>query len=851
MQQDQMQQDQAQATPFAWFVKQQRKEHDFTQQALATLACCSIDTIKKIEAGKLKPSRQLAELLASALSIEPQKWAIFVHWARSPHQASATLEEAAHELAQGAEGSVGQGSQGVAGSQAGQGADGAADQSVQAGQSAQDTQAAISLQRTNLPYATASFVGREKELGEIWSLLRRTDVRLLTLLGAPGIGKTRLAVQAAAGLLGDFDGGVYLVPLAPLADPALVVYTIAQVLGVPDIGSQPILESLKHALQERATLLVLDNFEHLLPAAHLVSDLLASASRLKVLVTSREKLHLYGECKFAVPPLKVPPVNPATPLTAAELAGYEAADLFMQRARLTGAVDIISDGNSRAIAEICFKLDGLPLAIELAAARAGSLLPEAMLQRLNSLFSFLTGGARDLPERQKTLRNTIDWSYRLLDEPCQKVFRRLAVFRGGCSLEAVEAVCDAAGLGIDVAQGLASLVSKSLLQEGGATAGQARFWLLETVREYAWERLSENCEGDETRELHAGYFRQLAERAEPHLRGPQQALWMDRVEADYGNIQAAFEWSQEESSRADEGLWMAGALLIFLETRAHISEWSNRLVPALAQPNLQGPTAGRAKALLAAGRFTWYSRDYSAAESLIIESLQISREIGDRVGTIFALEGLGLVKAQKDDPDGFTALYALLEESLQTRTEIGYMVGFAELMAFMLYRTVQYHEFARAEELYKQYLPALRALGDKRGLAVFLYGAGNLFSHRNNYRKAAHAFAESITLTQELHDKQGVAWCVAGLGELAAARGNMGLAALMFGLGAALLQAYGVELRDHPFHPAEFQEMMSAVQSCLGESAFHEAWQRGQALADKADGVDTAVAFALASLPQG
>jgi predicted ATPase/class 3 adenylate cyclase len=398
--------------------------------------------------------------------------------------------------------------------------------------------------RNNLPLQPTPLVGREKEVSEVRDLLQRGETRLLTLTGPGGIGKTRLALQAAADLLDDFPDGTFFAPLATLSEAELFLAAVAETLGVREIGEQPLDETLKDYLHERCMLLLLDNFEQVLGAAPAVSGLLAEAQGVKVLATSRAPLGLYGEHEFPVPPLSMPDLKRPPPLES--LTQYEAVGLFVERARALKPDFKVTNESAPAVAEICVRLDGLPLAIELAAARIKMLPPKAMLHRLGSRLKFLTRGARDLPERQRTLRATIEWSFALLDEGEQVLFGRLAVFSGGRTLEAIEAICDAEGdLGVDAFEGVSSLVDKSLLRQEEGPDGEPRFYMLETIHEFAREKLQGSGEAEEIKRTHAEYFLTLAEEAYPDFKGANQLQWLERLEAEHDNMRAALTWALE------------------------------------------------------------------------------------------------------------------------------------------------------------------------------------------------------------------------------------------------------------------------------------------------------------------
>src|SRR6266481_423282 len=454
---------------------------------------------------------------------------------------------------------------------------------------------------SNLPVPRTEFVGREREAAAAKELLLRPDVRLVTVTGPGGIGKTRLAVELASGLIEWFPGGIYFVPLSPLSDPSLIASLIVQTLGMREAGGQSPLEILKKSFQDslRAPMLFLmDNFEHLVQAAPIVAELLAMGPNLKILVTSRSALHVYGEHEFPVPPLALPDSRSMPALEV--LSQYPAVALFIQRAVAAKPDFELNRENAPVVTEICARLDGLPLAIELAAARVKVLSPSSMLTRLASRLQLLTGGARDLPQRQQTLRAAMDWSYDLLSPAEQKLFRRLSVFVGGCNLEGAEAVCDTKGdLDLDLLDGMASMVDKSLVQQVEPAKGESRFVMLETIREYALEKLEASGEEALTKRAHAAYCLVLAEE-EATACGAEGAEWLERFALEHDNFRAGLEWLTETGD-AEWGLRLGAAMFRFWEMREYLAEGRDGLGKLLKLAGAAAPTKARARSVFAAG----------------------------------------------------------------------------------------------------------------------------------------------------------------------------------------------------------------------------------------------------------
>src|SRR5215204_6080122 len=519
--------------------------------------------------------------------------------------------------------------------------------------------------RNNLPLQSTPLVGREKETSEVCDLLRGDETRLLTLTGPGGIGKTRLALQTAADLLDEFPDGTFFVQFATLTEAGLLLPAVAETLGVRETGEQPLDESLMDYLHERRMLLVLDNFEQVLEAAPTVTELLARAPGLKVLATSRAPLGLYGEHVYPVPPLSMPDLKSPPPLE--RLRQYEAVGLFVERARAVKPDFSITNESAPAVAEICVRLDGLPLAIELAAARIKMLPPRAMLQRLGSRLKLLTGGARDLPERQRTLRATIEWSHALLDEGERVLFARLSVFSGGRTLEAIEAICDTEGdLPVDAFDGVSSLLDKSLLRQEEGPNGEPRFVMLETVHEFAREKLKESAEDEEIKRVHAQYFLTLAEGAYPESKGANQLEWIERLEAEHDNMRAALSWTLERKE-AEVALRLGGALGGFWVVRGYHSEGRRWLEEALAMDGRVPPEV-RAMALAGVGWLALQQGDFDRAQEACEEGLELLAHEEASEAKLSLLACSGWMAWEREEHDQAKQRF---EESLALSREMG------------------------------------------------------------------------------------------------------------------------------------------------------------------------------------
>ncbi len=640
----------------------------------------------------------------------------------------------------------------------------------------------------NLPQQVTSFIGREKEVTEVRALLEKS--RLVTLTGSGGSGKTRLALQAAAEILDGSGDGVWLVELAALTDPGLVPQTVANVLGLREEAGKSLTQSLAEHLKSKFLLLVLDNCEHLLDAcASLADALLRNCPNVLIVATSREGLGIAGETTYRVPSLSLP--DPTQPQTPESLSHYESVRLFIERAVQVKTGFNVTKQSALALASICHRLDGIPLAIELAAARVRSLTVEEVNQKLDQRFRLLTGGSRTALPRQQTLRSLIDWSYDLLNESEKAILCRLSVFSGGWTLEAAEKVCSGGVVeeweALDL---LTSLADKSLVvaeQRDGVT----RYRLLETVRQYARDRLLEIGEGETWRDKHLAYFLELGEESEPHLAGAQQQTWLDRLEREHDNIRAALEWSSEVTDPGVLGLRLAGAIWRFWAVRGYLLEGRACLAGLLDAVQSTAAGAVRTKALNGAGVLAYEQGDYAAARTLHEESLGIRRELGDWWGIAESLNSLGILTYQQGDLLDALALY---EESLAIRWDLGDRRGIAMSLNNLGNLAYEQGDYPTARAHYEESLTMKRELGDRRGIAISLNNLGNLAYDQGDYPAAWALYEESLAISRELGNRWGIAMSLNNLGNLAYDQGDYPAARTLYDESLAIKR----ELGDRP-----------------------------------------------------
>jgi len=617
------------------------------------------------------------------------------------------------------------------------------------------------------------------------------ETRLLTLIGPGGTGKTRLALQTAHAAVGRFPDGVWWIDLAPLADAALVPQIAARALNVREQPGKPVAATLAEHLLDRHLLLVLDNCEHLITAAaDLVERLLRTAPHLYILTTSREPLAVAGEVTFPVPPLLVP--DPRHPSPLAELAAFESVQLFVERAREATPEFALTEANAKAVASLCHSLDGLPLAIELAAARLRALPVEEVVSRMDRRLQLLAGGSRTALARHQTLRAAMDWSHDLLSERERILFRRMAVFAGGCSLPAIETVCadETASETVDL---LTQLVGKSLVV---VDTDIARYRMLETVREYALERLFAAGEGAQIRGRHRDFYLALAEHAEPELRGPEQQTWLRRLETEHDNLRAALAWSL---SSADAGalLRLAASLWRFWHVRGHWQEGQQWLERALAMGHEATPNLTRAKAAFGSGVLAWFRDDLARAGQWLDESRQIAEQLGDRSLAADVMRQMAVVAATRGNHD---QARSLAETSLRLFEELDDRWGIAAASRLLGFQAAGNVGFRRSDRIdldagtrfLERSLALARQLHDRRGIAWSLAGLGEVWWEQGDWRKAVATFEEAVALFREVGDHVGVVEGLRVLAEVYAARGEYARAQPLAAEAAAVAEEIGV-----------------------------------------------------------
>lgn len=755
---------------FSELLKSYRVAAGLTQEELAERAELSVRGLRYLEQGLRHPYRDTLERLAGALDLSPQDRRVLVAAGRPSRVPS-----------EGATGNA-------------------------------------------LPVSPGPLIGREREVAMAAALLRREDVKLLTLTGAGGVGKTRLAVEVARQVRASLHAGVVWVPLAALRDSALVPSAIAQALRITETGE--LRDVLITSLLNREMVLLLDNFEHVAEAARFVSELVSACPGVKALVTSRIALRLRVEQELPVSPLRLPDATYQTSIYA--VAANPAVDLFLRRAQAIYPELTLTEGNAAAVAEICRRLDGIPLALELAAARIRVLSPQAMLKRLEHRLSFLTGGGPDLPARQRTMRATIVWSCDLLQSAEHMLFRRLCVFVGGCDLSAIEAVCNASGdLQVDVLDAVEALQRSSLLHFEETADEEPRLVMLETVREYALEQLALSGEEAELRERHLDYYLSFVVASPEHFLSPAQGRWLNRVEREHDNLRSALRWCIEQSN-AEMGLRLTAALWPLWYVRGY-AEGRLWLTTVLALPGAGKPTAPRAASLLGSGQLALAQGDYAAARALSQESVDLYRSLGDERGACEALLVAGFATRVQEEYD---AARALLAEALMiSRATEHSFVTAATLHHLGIIEAETQGNYATARRLLEESLATYRALGLQRFIALVLFSLGDAVRADKEYSRARDLFREGLAAMLEVGEKPGIAGALDSFAHLATDEGAAERAVRLSAAAARLRDTTGTH--DGPVAERNRERWLAAARLVLGDKCFGAAWAEGERMTDE------------------
>lgn len=772
---------------FGIWLRRRRKALDLTQAELAHRVGCATITIRRIEADDLRPSLEIAERLATCLAIPQAERNAFMGAARAERPVDTLSQPGSLPL-----------------------------------EKSSDEQASV--RRTNVPFPFTNFVGRANERAELGDLI--LSKRLVTLTGMGGSGKTRLALQLSSDALESFADGVWFVDLSPIRDGSFVAQAIANALDLRKIAEREMLATVCAHLQSKHVLLILDNCEHLLAAcATIADDLLRHCPQLHLLVTSREALYLLGEQLYPIPPLATPTVQDADSLD--DLIQVESMRLFYERARAVQPKFVVTDANAQAIAEICRRLDGLPLAIELAAVHVRRFSAQVLLERLDEPLAVLVGGPRNLPARQQTLRTTIDWSYRLLDDDERRLFARLGIFVGGWTLQAAKAVCNSAGdLALPLEAGLASLLDKSLIRQIEGWDGSERFTMLETLQSYALERLIASGEAEQAHWHHAGYYLSLAEEAEGALAEGMATDWIRQLDQEYENLRAALSWAFEDATtaRTERALRLSSALWRFWWIRGYVYEALRWLDRALARPEVAGYPHLCANLWYGSGVLTRMQGDLHQASVYLNESLQLWKALNDRYRIALTLNSLGVVLFNQSEYDRARKFF---EESLVLYQELGETNRVA--LALNNLGNVAFNQ-GNLERAATQYHEAMRLIegsdANKRTIALLKMNLGEIARLRKEYTQAATLLHEGALVHLALNDIENILSCLNNIVEIAIDQDQNVLAAQVLGAADALYEQSGAA--RSPVEVQDYERQVAAARHRLPTAAFELAWSQGR-----------------------
>jgi predicted ATPase/DNA-binding XRE family transcriptional regulator len=823
---------------FGEWLKRRRKAAGWTQEQLALKITCSTSALRKFEAEERFPSAQIIEKLAEVFDISSTERVSFLRFARGDWESAPAwvMEDEPWRVS------------------------------------------SKSL-RSNLPASLTSLIGREQQVADVREYLSDLNTRLVTLIGPPGIGKTRLSLEVARAELAHFPDGVFFVALAPLEDSSLVAPTIAQTLDFVKMHNLSPFQRLKDGIGDKQMLIVLDNVEHLIEGtATLVSNLLLSCPHLKILNTSREALRVPGEWLYSIPPLNIPRVNSSIEMEA--VSQFSALTLFAERARAVRSDFVLKADNIEAVTMICAQLDGLPLAIELIAARARLMSPQTLLTKLNDLFVLHADGMRAVSARQKTLHNTISWSYNLLTEPEQILFCRLAIFVGGFTLEAAKVVCGQDELkGKDIFDLLGRLIDKSLvIIEVASTSNETRYRLLETIREYALEKLNNSDEMTMICLRHLRFFAEMVDEAERNFKGPDQAIWYKHLDHELDNLRAALTWF-EGSENAEIRLRFAAGLWRYWKSRGQSSEGRKHLQNILEAlpPGSSRQTLVCARALTAAGSLAYYEGDFSYSEQSRVEALAIFRNPDDKVGIADCLNGLGNTAISQGNYDAARRFY---EESLTIRKDLEDRWGVARVLGNLGLLAYFQTDYIQAHFLHSESLTLFKELRDDEGIANELVNLGDVARHQGELPTALSLYQDSASISQKLKDQWGLAYAIMGIADVVFEQGDVSKAFLLYGECLTMFQEeadyiglpYALEaiaalalvknqwekaarifsaadaLRQSTHTPmplpnySTYQKNLSSLQQQLDRSKFESVWTEGRAMT-----IEQTIAYALES----